>query len=37
MWLAPNHSFAHLSGEALREDYQKVLGPGAVIGGPLAA
>ena len=29
--------YAHLSDEALREDYQKVLGPGAVIAGPLAA
>jgi integrase len=29
--------YAHLSDEALRADYQKVLGPGAVIAGPLAA
>ena len=29
--------YAHLSDEALREDYQKVLGHGAVIAGPLAA
>ena len=29
--------YAHLSDEVLREDYQKVLGHGAVIAGPLAA
>ena len=29
--------YTHLSDEALREDYQKVLSPGAVIAGPLAA
>ena len=29
--------YAHLSDASVREDYQKVLGPGALIAGPLAA